>query len=112
MPRIKLFSLLWSLLMLTSLVSATVYTATVAKDMNFDDPQATQNDVNISVGNAERNSMIKVKFDPVPWLIYDTAVDYYRLHFVGPSAWAGVGKTGHVTNTSSSNTQNNNRMNW
>jgi len=86
-------------------------TAKVAEDVNFDDPKATQNDVNISVGKPERNSMIKVEFDPVPWLKYDEDVDYYRLHFVGPSAWAGVGKTGHVTNTSSSNTQNN-RMNW
>jgi hypothetical protein len=83
-----------------------IYTAVV-----FNDNQATQNDINVSVATAARNSMVKVKFDPVPWLVYDRKEDYYRVHFIGPSAWAGVGKTGHVTDTGSSKTQNN-RMSW
>jgi len=82
----------------------------LAKDVIFNDGNATQNDINISVRNEQRNSMIKVIFKPVPWLRYEVE-DYYRLHFVGPSSWAGVGKTGHVTDSKSSDTQNN-RMNW
>jgi hypothetical protein len=83
----------------------------LAEDVSFNDEKATQKDINISVGNQQRNSMIKVIFNPVPWLKYDAAEDYYRLHFVAPSTWAGVGKTGHVTDSQSSSTQNN-RMNW
>jgi hypothetical protein len=81
------------------------------KQAVFNDNQATQNDINVSVATQARNSMVKIKFDPVPWLIYDTIQDYYRVHFIGPSAWAGVGKTGHVSDTGSSKTQNN-RMSW
>jgi hypothetical protein len=80
-------------------------------DIPFNDNNATQNDINVSVAGSARNSMVKVKFDPVPWLIYDPEHDYYRVHFIGPSAWAGVGKTGHVTDSESSDTQNN-RMRW
>ncbi len=80
-------------------------------DAPFDDNQATQNDVNVSVAGSARNSMVKVKYDPVPWLIYDEDEDYFRVHFIGPSSWSGVGKTGHVTDTASSKTKNN-RMTW
>lgn len=80
-------------------------------DAPFDDNQATQNDVNVSVAGTARNSMVKIKYNPVPWLIYDEDEDFFRVHFTGPSSWAGVGKTGHVTDTASSKTKND-RMTW
>jgi len=84
---------------------------TTINDVPFDDPQATQNDINVSVEGSERNSMVKVEYAPVPWLIYDDETDFYRVHFIGGTAWAGVGKTGHVTDTASSETKND-RMSW
>jgi len=83
----------------------------IVSDASFNDNQATQNDINVSVAGPNRNSMVKVKYDPAPWLIYDEDEDFFRVHFIGPSSWAGVGKTGHVTDTASSRTKNN-RMNW
>ena len=80
-------------------------------DVPFNDTQATQNDVNVSVAGSGRNSMVKAAYTPVPWLIYDVDQDYYRIHFTMPSGWAGVGKTGHVTDTASSKMQND-RMSW
>ncbi|MCF6244240.1 MAG: hypothetical protein L3J43_04335, partial [Sulfurovum sp.] len=91
-------------------VDAGVKAKTVS-DVPFNDNQATQNDINVSVAGSERNSMIKVGYNPVPWLIYDPLDDYFKVHFIGPSTWAGVGKTGHVTDTGSSSTQND-RMTW
>jgi hypothetical protein len=79
-------------------------------NVTFDNP-ATQNDVNISVIGANRPSVIKVQYNPVPWLIFNPLTDFYRVRFIGPSSWAGVGKAGHVTDTTSS-TENARRMNW
>jgi hypothetical protein len=85
--------------------------AKTVTDVAFDDNVATQNDINVSVAGTARNSMVKVNYAPVPWLVYDVDNDYFRVHFIGPTSWAGVGKTGHVTDTESSKTQNN-RMVW
>ena len=79
-------------------------------NITFDNP-ATQNDVNISVIGASRPSVIKVQYQPVPWLIFNPLTDFYRVRFIGPSSWAGVGKAGHVTDTSSS-LETTKRMNW
>jgi hypothetical protein len=77
----------------------------------FDDEIATQNDINISTTNNARPSTVKVQYNPVPWLIYDPANDFYRVKFVGPSEWAGVGNAGFVTDINSSR-ETSQRMNW
>ena len=96
-----------------------------AKTINnvpFDNPTvAKQEDINVSVVGIGRPSIVKIKYDPVPWLDYDTKLDtptnknndsdYYRVKFIGERGWAGVGNTGQVIdNTSSSDTRP--RMNW
>ena len=96
-----------------------------AKTINnvpFNSPSiAKQEDINVSVVGAGRPSIVKIKYDPVPWLDYDVKLDtatnknndsdYYRVKFIGERGWAGVGSTGQVVDsTSSSDTRP--RMNW
>ncbi len=93
---------------------------TMIQDMPFED-DATRNDITVSVESGTyRPVIVKVCYEPVPWLIYDPCdpndptdpgKDYYRVRFIGHSNWAGVGPTGHVVKTRSSN-EGKTRMNW
>ena len=85
--------------------------ATTIYNVPFDDDTAAQNDVNVSVTGASRPSIVKVQYQPVPWLIYDPANDYYRVKFIGISDWSGVGKSGFVSDMNSSH-ETTQRMNW
>ncbi len=89
------------------------------QDMGFDS-NATRSDLVVSVApNTYRPTIVKVCYYPVPWLIYapcdphhpSREKDFHRVRFVGKSAWAGVGSTGKVVNTKSSN-EGKTRMNW
>jgi methionine-rich copper-binding protein CopC len=84
---------------------------TAITDVAFNDDSAAQNDINISVTGDSRPSIVRVQYTPVPWLIYDPLNDYYRVKFIGPSDWAGVGKSGFVTDMNSSK-ETIQRMNW
>ena len=94
--------------------------AATINDIPFED-DATRSDVVVSVdGGTYRPVIVKVCYEPVPWLIYDPCdpsdpsnpgKDYYRVRFIGKSNWAGVGPTGHVVKTHSSN-EGKSRMNW
>jgi len=94
----------------------------VIDDVPFDNAAvARQEDINVSISGSARPSVVKIKYDPVPWLDYDNSTDttskpnndsdYYRVKFIGERGWAGVGSTGEVSNTTSSS-ETRPRMNW
>jgi hypothetical protein len=91
-------------------------------NMPFDDNRATQQDINVSVSGLARPSTQRVDYIPPPWLIYESKnpkpnpkpkndTDFYRVRFIGPSAWSGVGKTGLVTDTESYD-EDRRKMSW
>jgi len=77
----------------------------------FDDNNASQEDINVSVAGAARPSTQRIVYTPPPWLIYDPANDFYRVRFIGPSTWVGVGKTGRVSETESLD-ESRRKMSW
>ena len=90
--------------------------------MPFDDNSASQQDINVSVSGLARPSTQRIDYIPPPWLIYETKkinqkpkpknnTDFYRVRFIGPSAWSGVGKTGLVTDTESHD-EDRRKMSW
>ena len=79
-------------------------------DVAFNNP-AKKEEINIKVNGAARPTTVKVNYSPLPWLILDPAKDYYRVRFIGPSSWAGVGNPGHVSDAESSH-ESTPRMNW
>jgi hypothetical protein len=84
------------------------------QDIPFDNPAiAEQEDINVSVAQTGRPTTAYVYYPPVvPWLIYgDKNTTYYRVKFLGPANWSGVGNTGKVTGTDSSY-EPAKRMNW
>ena len=100
--------------------SATPYTIAVpsgtsgnpATDVSIDSPNAgMQQDINVTVGGATRPCVVKVAYTPKPWLVYDPAKNYYRVHYIGGGTWNGVGGTGKVIHTRSGRTPVP-RMNW
>jgi len=84
-------------------------------DVRFSDPDASRNDVNVSISGSGRPTVVKVKISPVPWLLFDeTDPDgepSYKVKFIGASEWLGVGKTGNTAELGSS-TNTNSRINW
>ena len=87
---------------------------TVIQGVTFDTPDTAQQvDINVSVGGPGRPSVVKVFYNPhSPWLLYgDANQSFYRVKFIGHRNWSGVGKTGKVTDTTSSTTTQH-RMNW
>jgi hypothetical protein len=84
--------------------------AATVTDVAFDNP-ATKEGINIKVTGTARPTTVKVTYTPVPWLIFDPTKDYYRVRFIGPSSWAGVGNPGHVSDSESSH-ESTPRMNW
>ena len=70
-----------------------------------------QQDINVTVGGSDRPCVVRVAYTPKPWLVYDPANDYYRVHYIGGGTWNGVGGTGKVIRTRSGRTPVP-RMNW
>ena len=89
--------------------------ATPSNDIEFDDGNGTQNDINISLQTNDRPTVVDVRIEPVPWLRFDAndpnGFPHYRIKFIGPSAWIGVGNRGDVVE-GASNANSNRRMNW
>jgi hypothetical protein len=80
-------------------------------DIPFDD-NGSRTDVTVSVdSNTYRPVVVTVSYKPVPWLGYTPLEDYHRVRFIGTAGWAGVGDSGHVVDSKSSN-EGNTRMNW
>lgn len=89
---------------------------TTINNVLFDDGSATQNDINVSVSGDQRPSTVRVDYSLPPWLsTYDSSKppsnDFYRVRFIGPTSWTGVGKTGHVSDVESSD-ELRRKMNW
>jgi hypothetical protein len=86
-------------------------------DIGFGTPDvARQEDINVSVSGPGRPTTVKVFYqndNTSPWLRYDPINDnnFYRVRFIGQYNWSGVGKTGKVTDTTSSHNTDR-RMNW
>ena len=89
----------------------------ISADKNIDDVPfnnldfASQIDINVSTQNNNRPSTVKIVYKPSPWLIDNEASQFYKVRFIGPDSWAGVGDTGNVVGTKS-NSDENRRMNW
>ncbi|WP_457605959.1 Ig-like domain-containing protein [Nitratifractor sp.] len=88
--------------------------ATLLGGVVFDRPSvARREDINISVSGPGRPSIVKVQYDPVPWLDYyasdpanpNADLDFYRVKFIGETGWGGVGHTGQVGSTPASSEQ-------
>ncbi len=81
----------------------------------IDDPDATQQDINVSLAGAGRPSTVDITVIPAPYLRYDrndpNGYMHYRVRFIGNSTWSGVGHTGHTVETTSDKNVNP-RMNW
>jgi hypothetical protein len=88
--------------------------AKIIHNVPFDKPNvAQQTDINVSVAGPGRPSTVKIFYNPVsPWLYYgDANQSFFRVKFIGHRNWSGIGKTGEVTNTTSSQSTRH-RMNW
>jgi len=82
----------------------------------FDDPNAAQNDINVSLATTARPSTVEVVASPAPFLRYSEDTDpsgliRWDVKFIGPSAWSGVGGTGKTIETTA-NPQTTQRMGW
>ena len=86
-----------------------------SNNVDFDDPEATQADINVSLGGPARPSTVDITVRQPPYLRYDkndiNGYMHYRVRFIGDSTWSGVGNTGNTIETTS-NKNTNPRMNW
>ena len=78
--------------------------------MNTPNP-AMQQAINVRVGGAARPVVVRINYQPKPWLIYDPTDNYYRVRFIGGGTWNGVGGTGAVIRTRAGKNAVP-RMNW
>ena len=107
----------------TDLVASTIDGASASpgvspsNDISFTDANASKVDINVTVTGSGRPSTVGIEIRPVPWLRYDkdglNANGYpsYQVDFIDGAGWSGIGNTGEVVETKSSN-QNTQRMNW
>ena len=81
----------------------------------FTDGPAARTDINVTISGAGRPSTVGIDIRPVPWLLYDSinasGFPHYQVEFIDSAGWSGVGNTGKVVETKSSN-QGRQRMNW
>ena len=86
------------------------------EDVPFEDSDAKQNDINVSLGGTARPSTVEVVVRPAPFLRYSSETDAegymrYLVRFIGASVWSGVGNVGKAIETSSSQL-NSGRLTW
>lgn len=85
-------------------------------NLAFIDGNNSRTDINVTVTGAGRPTTVGVDISPVPWLLYDpvtarNGIPHYQVEFIDSAGWSGVGNTGSVVGTKSSN-QGTPRINW
>ena len=82
----------------------------------FDDANAAQDDVNVSLAGTARPTTVQVVAKPAPFLRYSEELDpngfmRYIVKFIGASVWSGVGGVGTAVD-STANSQQTQRLGW
>lgn len=80
------------------------------------DASGDMTDINVTINIGDpKPAIINVSIEPDPWHVYSvtdlSGFPYYRIKFIGPSTWSGVGNTGQTVDATSSSISNR-RLNW